>query len=364
MTTFRPLPFSALEGWRDFDPAPAFSAFRASAARLLSGALPTGALGIEGSTYHGAARRALAGASDPRAFFETEFELLEIRPPEATGSEPGFLTGYYEPVAEASPVETARFRVPLYAPPEDLVKVDDVNRPPGFDPEFRFARRKPCGLLEEYPDRASIEAGLLKGRSLEIAWLEDPVEAFFVHVQGSARLRLTDGRTMRVGYAAKTGHPFTAIGRHLVQTGALTLAEADMAGIRRWLAAHPERLREVLDRNRSFIFFSRFEVPDESLGPVGAAKVSLTPLASIAVDRLLHSYGVPLFVSAPGLLVEERPFRRLCIAQDTGSAILGPARADLFVGSGSEAGALAGAVRHRAAFHLLAPAPLAARLSR
>lgn len=360
-----PRAYADLPAWADADHAPALAAFRRSAERFLAGAVATGSLGIEAEAFLPAARAALrqGGTRDARAFFETHFRPAFLAP-SGDASARGFLTGYYEPEVEASLVPDARFRFPLYRPPRDLVKVDDISRPVGLDPYFRFARRREDGHLDEYPDRAAIEAGFLAGRGLEIAWLADPVDAFFIHIQGSARLRLPGGERLRVTYAAKTGHPFTAIGRILVEEGALTLAEADMDGIRGWLAAHPQALRGLLDRNRSFIFFREAEVADESLGPVAAAKVPLTPMASIAVDFQLHTFGTPFFVSAQDLRLAGRPLQRPMIAQDTGSAILGPARADIFVGSGPDAGREAGRVRHPGDFFALLPLSLHSELGR
>jgi len=367
VTTFLRRSFADLNGFDGGDHRAAFGAFRASAGRLLAGVFPTGSLGFRSETFHAAAQAALdvgelndVDVVAARRFFETHFVPLAIVPETGTG----FLTGYYEPVVEASDTPDDRFRFPLYGRPEDLVAIDEVNRPPGFDPEFRFGRRLGCGMIGEYFDRAAIEAGALKGRGLEIAWLEAKVEAFFIHVQGSARLVMRDGRQVRVGYAGKTGHPFTAVGRSLVQDGELTLAEADMAGIKAWFAAHPQRVDGVLNRNRSFIFFAEIPVEDPGLGPVGAAKVPLTPLASIAVDRQLSTYGIPYFIASDGLSIGGKPFRRTMIAQDTGSAILGPARADIFVGTGDDAGAVAGAIRHQAEFFVLVPHDLADELTR
>ncbi|NDV88397.1 transglycosylase [Aurantimonas aggregata] len=368
MVAFRRRRFADLPEWAAADHGLAHAAFRRSAEQLVSGAFRTGTLGIAAAAFRDAAASALATERDDavaRAFFEEYFVPLQIVPDAAaTDGEHGFVTGYYEPVVEASAIKTPRFRFPLYVPPPELVKIDDVSRPPGMDPSFRFARRKSCGLLEEHPDRAAIEAGLLRGRGLEIAWLADPVDAFFIHIQGSARLELTDGRQMRVGFAAKSGHEFTAIGRLLVDAGELTLAEADMDGIRAWLAAHPERQRALFDRNRSFIFFREAAVDDASLGPVGAAQVPLTALASIAVDRELATFGVPYFIAASQLRIGGRPFNRLMIAQDTGSAIIGPARADIYVGSGFEAGRVAGRIRDAADFTVLVPPRLAESLAR
>ncbi|TFF17796.1 transglycosylase [Jiella endophytica] len=365
MTRFLSRRFDALEGFAAADHRAAFAAFRTSAPGLLSGAYETGQLGLGVEAFRPAAEAALAAGeiaddAQAREFFESRFTPLAIVPETGTG----LLTGYYEPVVEAADRPDDRFRFPLYRRPDDLVKIDDVNRPPGFDPEMRFGRRHGCGMIGEYFDRGEIEAGALAGRGLEIAWLQSKVDAFFIHVQGSARLVLQDGREIRVGYAAKSGHAFTAIGRSLVADGELTLAEADMTGIRAYLGSHPERLDAILNRNRSFIFFAESEVEDPSLGPVGAAKVPLTPLASIAVDRLLATYGVPYFIASPTLRIDGAPFRRLMIAQDTGSAILGAARADIFVGTGEAAGAVAGTIRHGAEFFVLVPQELAARLAR
>lgn len=368
MVAFRRRRFADLPGWEAAAHGLAHAAFRRSAEGLASGAYRSGTLGIDAAAFHAATQAALRqarGDDAARTFFEQHFVPLQIMPgADAADGAHGFVTGYYEPVVEASRTQTPRFRFPLYATPPDLVKIDDVSRPPGMDASYRFGRRKSWGLLEEYPDRAAIEAGLLRGQGLEIAWLDDPVEAFFIHIQGSARLRLTDGSEMRVGFAAKSGHPFTAIGRLLVDAGELTLAEADMDGIRAWLAAHPERQRALFDRNRSFIFFREVAVDDPALGPVGAAQVPLTALASIAVDRELATFGVPYFIAASDLQLDGRPFRRLMIAQDTGSAIIGPARADIYVGSGAEAGGIAGRIRHDADFTVLVPPGLAESLVR
>lgn len=351
-----PIGFNDVVGWSGFQAGPALAAFRASAPALLAGTPETGRLGSGPARFAGAAAAVLAQPSEPspgaaRGFFERWFRPMRV---EAEG----FLTGYYEPLVEASLTRTPRFGVPLYAPPADLVRVEAEGEP-GTPAASTFRRRLPDGSLADYPDRAAIEAGALAGRGLEIAWLADPVDAFFIHVQGSARMVLGDGRTVRVGYAAKNGHRFTAIGRVLVAEGRLALEEADMAGLRRWLAAHPLERRALLERNRSFIFFRL--LPDEApgdgvpAGPIGAAGVPLTAMGSLAVDRTLHTFGTPAIVEAPGLAVDGAPFRRLLVAQDTGSAILGAARGDLFTGSGEAAGALAGRIRDRARFTLLHP---------
>jgi len=361
----QPETFGSLPGWAGDDHTAAYAAFRRSAFRAREKPYRTGLLGIEAAAF-GPAFEGARAVSDPspagaRAFFETHFRPFRVRPHEAGA---GFVTGFYEPVAHASPVRTARFTVPLYRRPDDLVDLDDVNRPAGMDAGFAFGRRVD-GRIGEYPDRAAIERGALAGRGLELAWLADKVDVFFIHVQGAARLVMPDGAVRRVTYAAKTGHPFTGAGRVLVDRGELAAADVTMQSIRAWFRAHPDRVDEILWRNRSFIFFREAAVDDPALGPVAAAKVPLTPGRSVAVDRLIHTFGTPFYVVAPTLTAfgDDGGFARLMIAQDTGSAIVGPARGDLFAGSGDAAGEIAGVVRDAADFHILVPAGLAGRFA-
>lgn len=356
-----PESFSVLPGWAGDDHAAAYAAFRRSALRALEKPYRTGSLGIEAAAFGPAfaAARAMSAptAAEARTFFETHFRPFRIRPRDGAG----FVTGFYEPVARAAPVRTPEFTVPLYRRPDDLVDLDDAGRPAGMDPYFAFGRKTGAGIVE-YFDRGEIERGALASRRLEFAWLADKVDVFFIHVQGAARLVMPDGAERRVTYAAKSGHPFTGAGRVLVEKGELALADVTMQSIRAWFRAHPDRVDEILWRNRSFIFFRDAPVDDPTLGPVAAAKVPLAPGRSMAVDRLIHTFATPFFVDAPTLTAfgGER-FSRLMIAQDTGSAIVGPARGDLFAGSGDAAGEIAGVVRNAADFHILVPATIAER---
>ena len=352
---FRAVAFGDIPGWAEDDHDAALAAFSRSAAHALKTPYRTGSLGVEAAAFADAFAEAaldLPARGRGRDFFERHFVLFLVV---ADGDEKGFVTGFYEPQLAASPVETARFRVPLLAPPDDLVKIDDGNRPAGFDPAFAFGRATDGGIVE-YFDRAAIEAGALGARARPLAWLADKVDAFFVHVQGCARLTLPDGTVRRLTYAAKSGHPFTGPGRVLAGLGEIAGDAVTMQSIRAWFAKNPGRVDEILHQNRSYIFFREADVPDPALGPVAAAKVPLTPGRSLAVDRLLHTFATPFFIDAPSLAAfGGRPFRRLMIAQDTGSAILGPARMDLFVGSGAAAGHRAGLVRHPVAFTVLWP---------
>lgn len=349
---FRPVRYEDLPGWADDDPSQAYAAFRRSALHILTKPYKTGSMGVGFDAFaeaYAEARTVEAmDAGEARAFFERHFlpALVEVCD--------GLVTGYYEPGVVASPVRTDKFTVPMYARPADLVDVDDKNRPEGMDPYLAFARQTADGLVE-YHDRPMIDSGVLAGQGLEMAWFADKVDLFFVQVQGSARLLMTDGSKRRVGYTAKTGQRFTAIGRELVNLGELRLETVTMQSIRAWLKANPERVDEILHRNRSYVFFQEFDPGDPSLGPVGAAKVQLTDWRSVAVDRLLHTFGTPFYIDAPGLRAFGAPFRRLMIAQDTGSAIVGPARGDLFAGSGDTAGEIAGVVKAAASFYALLP---------
>lgn len=352
--------FDELPGWQDDDLLAAFHAFRRSADHVLVKPYRTGALGIDcasfAEAYDEARAVAPANRAEAKSFFERHFIPLYVAP--ETGNR-GVVTGFYEPEVEASAVRTERFSVPLLSRPFDLVDIDDANRPTGMDPYLAFARATSEGPVE-YFDRREIESGALAGIGLEIAWLADRVDAFFIHVQGAARLTMTDGSLMRVTYAAKSGQRFSGPGKALSDLGEIPLQDVTMQSIRAWFKRHPQRIEEILWRNRSYIFFKQVDASDPALGPIAAAKVPLTAGRSIAVDRLLHTFGTPFFVDAPALTAfGGRPFRRLMIAQDTGSAITGPARGDLFAGSGDAAGEVAGVVRHDADFFALVPRKLA-----
>jgi len=355
---FRPVSFSELPGWLSDGSLPeALAAFSRSAHQAALRPYRTGSLGVQFEAFAEAYAEARSlshpvGLSEARGFFERHFLPFHVLP---DAGEHGHVTGYYEPETEASLVRTDVFSVPLYRRPDDLIDVDDQDRPAELDPYLAFARRDDNGPVP-YWDREAIERGALKGRGLELCWLADRVDAFFIHVQGAARLVLPDGSRRRVTYAAKAGHRFTAIGRVLADLGEIPLEEVTMQSIRAWLARNRHRQDEILWKNRSFIFFRETPLGDPVLGPVAAAKVQLHPTRSIAVDRLLHTFGTPFFIHAPELChVDGGPFRRLMIAQDTGSAITGRARGDLFIGSGSQAGDIAGSIRHRAEFYALLP---------
>jgi membrane-bound lytic murein transglycosylase A len=356
---FSPVDYSTLPGWADETASGAYIAFQRCALHAETAPKPyrTGSLGIEAEAFGRAFREARAATplSDPRAFFERHFQPCLVSPSPASA---GFVTGFYEPELPASRLETERFRFPLYGRPDDLVDLDESNRPAGMDSYFAFGRDTAEGIVE-YFDREAIENGALAGHAPVIAWLEDKVDLFFVHVQGAARLDMEDGNAVRVTYAAKSGHSFTGPGGVLAGLGEIPREKVTMQSIRAWFRANPHRIDEILWRNRSFIFFREAAVEDMDSGPVAAAKVQLTAGRSIAVDRMLHTFGTPFYIDSPSLTAfGGTPFRRLMIAQDTGSAIVGAARGDLFAGSGAAAGEIAGVVRHPADFYALVPRAL------
>jgi membrane-bound lytic murein transglycosylase A len=289
-----------------------------------------------------------------RRFFEDQFEAFRIVPPAAKG----FLTGYYEPEFAGSREKTSDFTVPLLARPEDLITIPQGQSLPGLEPGLQAARQTPNGY-EPYPDRAAIEDGALGPRARPIVHLREPGEAFIIHVQGSARIRLADGSALRVAYAGRNGQPYTSIGRWLIEAGEIKLEDMSLERLMGWLRDHPDEARALMRRNRSYIFFREATELSPEDGPIGGAGVPLMPGRSLAVDRSLWSYGLPFWLEGemPTSSGGSETLRRLMIAQDTGSAIVGPARGDFYVGSGDEAGTVAGLIRHRVDFVVLRPKP-------
>lgn len=347
----RPIPFADLPGWAVDDHAAAFAAFRRGCAAVRG----RGAKPVRGpadpkrlaAVCAEALREGAASAATARRFFESRFVAVEL-------SEPGFLTGYYEPELAGSLAPSPAFPAPLYRVPADLMPIPAGARSDGVT----AGRRTGGGRLVPYDDRAAIDAGSLAGRGLELVYLADPVTAFFVHIQGSARIRLGDGRILRVGFAAKNGWPYTPIGRILIERGEIARADMTAARLEAWLRAHPAEAPALMRANRSYIFFRPVEGLDPALGPVGALGVQLTPGRSLAVDPAELPLGLPVFLDAalplgPG--GGTVPVRRLTVAADTGSAIRGAARGDLFLGSGEAAGRAAGLLRHPARFVVLVP---------
>ncbi|WP_394691375.1 murein transglycosylase A [Hoeflea sp.] len=355
--------FSQLPGWAADSPAAAFVAFCRSARYALEVTpYKTGSLGLSAVEFEPVYQAALEVESrqsgclpdqEVRAFFEDWFQPLEILTDEASGH----VTGYYEPEIEIRIEPDSVFRYPFLRKPAALSKVPDPENPPTGIPWGYAFMLESDGGVRPCPDRREIESGAFDGQGLEIAWAASRVDVFFAHVQGCARLKCRGQPTRRITYDGKSGHPFTGIGRLLVERGEISRDAISMASIRHWLGQHPESADGLMWQNRSFIFFREADVTDERLGPVAAAKVPLEPGRSLAVDRHIHSFGTPIFVSAPDLEDFDLPlsFSRLMIAQDTGTAIVGAARGDLFAGCGPQAGDKAGSINTEARFFVLAP---------
>jgi membrane-bound lytic murein transglycosylase A len=265
-------------------------------------------------------------AREARTFFEKHFTPVRVAP---AGEPGGFFTGYYETVIEGSRRKTAEYNVPLYRTP---------------------------AVASAY-DRTQIEEGALAGKGLEIVWLKNPVDAFFAQIQGSARIKLAGGDTMRVGYAARNGLPYTPVGKFLIERGIVSKEDMTMDKIRDFMEANPDEGRELRRKNRSYVFFREMPLGTEQHS-TGGQGVELTPDRSLAVDRSLHVYGTPIWVEADLPIASEKPvtpFRKLAIAQDTGTAIIGPARADIFFGAGEELGKIAGRIKQFGKFVMLVP---------
>ncbi len=351
-----PASFADLPGWREDDLTQALLAFLRSC-RYLTGLPADQSLGIAGTAgdwrriCEDATRVPMGGA---RSFFEARLQPFAAS---ADGDPDGLFTGYYEPLLHGSRTRSDRYKVPVYVRPPDLVMVDLGD----FREELkgqRIAGRVEEGSLVPYPDRKAIASGALAGQDLELVWVDDPIDAFFLEIQGSGRVTLDDGSEMRLGYAAQNGHPYFAVGKDLIERGAATKETISMQLIRKWLEEHPDEADDVMNRNASYVFFE--ELKGE--GPVGAKGIVLTPGRSLAVDLKHWPLGVPIWLdaTAPSPRADEpdRPLRRLVVAQDTGGAIRGAVRGDVFWGHTEDAAEIAGRMKNRGRMWVLLPREL------
>jgi membrane-bound lytic murein transglycosylase A len=283
-----------------------------------------------------------------RRFFEQRFTPYQVSSAE---SDEGLMTGYYEALLRGSRQRTERYRYPLYRVPDDLIVVDLAAVYPQLK-GMRLRGRLEGRRLVPYFDRAEIDGNNAPLRGNEIAWVDDLLDLFFLQIQGSGRVALENGDSLRVGYAEQNGHPYVPIGRLLIERGALTREEVSMQSIKAWLRANPDRSTELLNSNPSYVFFR--ELPAAGEGPPGALGVPLTPRRSIAVDRRHIPLGAPVFISTtwPG---DTRALERLTFAQDTGGAIRGVVRADFFWGAGEAAERAAGLMKERLRMWVLLP---------
>lgn len=354
-----PLQFEELPGWDPRELAAVWPTYLASCRALTASREPLRAGVRPSGKMLELAKRALDIPNDPAVgstFLIDNFKAFEVL--DSRGVSEGFVTGYYEPEIDGSETPDARYSAPILARPDDLIDMRG-ERMKNWDPRFEGARRTNGATLEPYPTREQIENGAIDAFTRPIVWLRDHVEVFFAQVQGSARVRLPDGKRKRLVYAGRNGRPYSSIGKILIGQDEIRVDEMSLARCKAWLRANGlregDRGRNVLQMNESYVFFRLDE--DDSSGPVGGQGVPLTPMQSIAVDRTVWPYGTPIWIGSDlaGAGLGTGPTGRLMIAQDTGSAIVGPARGDLFIGSGDRAGEIAGLIRHSARFIVLAP---------
>jgi membrane-bound lytic murein transglycosylase A len=358
---YAPAAWTDIPGWSADDHLAAYRTFRASCRPIVaqqSPAVDSRALGWSLRDPCEAARADdIRDGVKAEAFFERHFLPLQIS---RLGEDQGFVTGYYEPVIDGSRTQTDVYTVPVYRRPSNLFvrgkKQSDSGLPNKGEVFRKIGRRK----LVPYYDRAEIEDGAIAGRGLEICWLKSQTDLLFTQIQGSARVRLEDGSTIRINYDAHNGYPYTPVGRILIDRGIIPREQMSMERIREWMDQNPDGASELRRQNRSYVFFREVQLSDKDEA-VGAQGVPLTPGRSIAVDKSLHVYGTPFFIAGELPIESEQsktPFDRLMVAQDTGSAIVGPARADIYFGAGADAAQVAGRLKNNARFFMLVPRSL------
>lgn len=338
-----PVSFAQLEGWKDDDQKAAFDTFLKSCKAILNGTRAMrAARPFYGALFKVCERAVSAGEIDrdrARIFFEDNFKPMRVIP---AGQTQGFFTGYYEPEVDGSRFPSDEYSIPIYTAPAETVK------------------KRQSKVFAEL-DRTRIEEGALAGKNLEICYVKSPIDAFFAQIQGSTRVRLDSGQLLRLNYVASNGMPYTPVGKFLIDRGIVSKEEMSMDKIREFMEANPEEGKALRQKNRSFVFFreTSLSAHDECIGAQG---VPLTPRRSLAVDKKIHIYGTPIWVDAEFPIESEKPetkFRHLLVAQDTGSAIVGPARADIYFGYGEEISHIAGRIKQNGQFVMLVPQSVA-----
>jgi len=297
----------------------------------------------------GAQTLSVASDAEINSFFELNFDAYRVV--NSDGTDTGLVTGYYEPLLRGSRTATARFRYPLYAVPRDLLTIDLSSVYPDLK-NRRLRGRLEGNKVVPYFSRGDIDRDDTPIRGSELVWVDDAVDAFFLHIQGSGQVELESGERLRVGYADQNGHPFKSLGRVLIDRGEITRERASMQGIKDWVRRNPQRAQEMLNTNPSYVFFR--ELPRELPGPLGALGVPLTPERSIAVDARVVPLGAPVHLATTWPNTAD-PLNRLMVAQDTGGAIAGGVRADFFWGFGDPAGNQAGKMRQQGRMWVLWP---------
>jgi membrane-bound lytic murein transglycosylase A len=355
--SLKPVGFAELPGWANDHPAQALAPFVAGCAQMGDNLGGSGEAATRGGSAAAWRAACTAGRSVPagddaaaRSFFEAQFQPYAIS---GDGKDQGLFTGYYEPEVRGNRSPGAGFDATLLQRPSDLMQVDLG----AFADDLKGRRitgRLQGGEFVPYYDRAEIEAGALRGKRLELIWLADPVDAFFLQIQGSGRVKLPDNKVMRVTYAAQNGRTYVPIGKVLADQGAIPLDQVSMQTIRAWLESHPGQATAIMNRNPSYVFFREVIGVRPDQGPPGALGVSLTPGRSIAVDRGYLPLGAPVFVATTDPL-DGSKLQTMMVAQDLGGDIKGPVRADIFFGWGADAEAHAGKMRQQGSAYLLLP---------
>ena len=347
-----PVTFAELPGWALDDHAAAFAAFNASCQALLRRVASTSDKPADAALLT-VCRQAIKLAANPgsalaRAFFESHFTPQSVD----AGGAPGLLTAYYEPVLAGRRVPSPGFQVPLHRRPADLVNLVDEADRGAKSGALTHARKTTTGTVP-FPTRQQIDEGVLAGQGLEIFYVADEVERFFLQIQGSGVLELADGSRVRITYDGKNGHPYTSVGRYLIEQGVIGADQMSLQALGSWLRADAARGRRAIWQNKSYVFFR--EMPNAT-GAIGVMGVPLTPLRSLAVDPAFNALGAPIFVDAAELThITGKPFRHLMIGHDVGSAIKGRQRGDIYAGSGAKAGQIAGITKNAGRFFVLLP---------
>jgi membrane-bound lytic murein transglycosylase A len=353
--------FKKIIGWNGDRHDLALAAFLRSCAKIkkVPSGLALGPIGRVAGDWQKPCNMASALPVDrpdlARRLFETQFQPFLVT---ADGRPNGLFTGYFEIELKGSWLRKEPYTTPIYERPPELVEVNLGV----FKNDLKGQKllgKVVAGRFVPFEDRGEIEAGALSGRGLELIWVDSPIDAFFLHVQGSGRVMMDDGTIIRIGYAARNGHPYYSIGKKLIKMGELERERVSLQSIRGWLKDHPRKAAELMATNRSFIFFRITEGAFKSLGkqhgPVGAQGVQLTPGRSLAVDHRYIPLGAPIWLDTTDPVNTSEPLRRLVVAQDTGSAIKGPVRGDLFWGFGATAATKAGLMKQAGRYFLLLP---------
>jgi membrane-bound lytic murein transglycosylase A len=339
---YAPAAWSEIAGWAEDDHLAAYQAFRISCRPISAQKTPPADVKALGTSLRDPCQIAkgleLSDEPKAKAFFEAHFLPVRIT---RLGEGEGFVTGYYEPIVEGSRTENEVYKVPVYRRPSNLFVRGTTQASAGLPNKGQVFRKIGRRKLVPYYERAEIEDGAIAGRGLEICYLREQTDLLFSQIQGSARVSLDDGSTVRINYDAHNGFPYTAVGRILIERNIIPRDQMSMQKIREWMEANPNEADELRRQNKSYVFFREVQLSDKDEA-VGAQGVPLTPGRSIAVDKESIPYGTPVWLASPGPAL---PLQRLVLAQDTGGAIVGPVRADYFAGWGPEAGELAGRLK-------------------